>query len=106
MSDIKLVVFNNGLQMIGSVDVKNYDDLSITISKPVQLVMVPSNTPQAKEGQMGMAFAPFLQYTEDWEAGVKFSTRDILTVTTPVRDLISSYNSLHGSGLVLPPGIH
>ena len=52
-----------------------------------------------------MAFAPFLQYTEEWESGVPFAVRDILTVATPVRDLENSYNGAFGSGLVLPPGI-
>lgn len=106
MSEVKLVVFNNGLQVIGVYETKNEKTGSITISKPVQLVMMPqASTPTSKDGQVGMAFAPFLQYTEEWKTGLTFVVTDILTVATPLRDLVNSYNQTFGSGLVLPPGV-
>lgn len=105
MSEIKLIMFNNGLQVIGFLEAKNQEKQALTISKPVQLVMVPNQAAQAKEGQMGMAFAPFLQYAEEWKTGISFSISDVLAVVTPVRDLMNSYNGTFGSGLVLPPGV-
>ena len=65
--------------------------------------MVPkSDNPQ---GGVGMAFAPFMQYTEEWTGGIAFSPVDVLTVLTPERELANHYNAQFGSGLVLPQGI-
>lgn len=100
---VKLVVFNNGLQIIGEY-VGGTEDRCAKISKPVQLIMMPNQNAE-KPGQVGMAFAPFLQYTEEWETGVPFVTEDMLTVATPQRDLENSYNTSFGSGLLLPPGV-
>lgn len=99
----KLIVFNNGLTIIGKMETK--DAKSVTISKPVQLVTLPNQSHDSKPGQVGMAFAPFLQYTKEWETGIPFIVADILTVVSPVTDLENSYSSAFGSGLVLPPGI-
>ena len=99
----KLIVFNNGLTIIGQLETK--DATSVTISKPVQLVTLPNQEPGAKPGQVGMAFAPFLQYTKEWEDGIPFVVADILTVVSPVTDLENSYSTAFGSGLVIPPGV-
>lgn len=99
--DVRILVFNNGLQLIGDYTEKK-DQGCVVICKPVQLVMVPNT---GKEGQMGMAFAPFLQFTEEWSSGLPFMVSDILTVATPTRDLLNIYSTGFGSGLVLPPGV-
>lgn len=101
---VKLLMFNNGLQVVGKLEEKSEDGKSVVISKPVQLVVVPNEDP-AKKGQVGMAFAPFLQYASEWEKGVTFMVADILTVVTPVRDLENNYSTTFGSGLLLPPGV-
>lgn len=101
---VKLIMFNNGLQIIGTLEKKDEDGKSVVISKPVQLVMMPSEDP-AKKGQVNMAFAPFLQYATEWESGISFMVNDILTVVTPLRDLENNYGTTFGSGLLLPPGI-
>jgi hypothetical protein len=103
MGEVKLVSFNNGLQVLGTYEKKDEEGKAVLLSKPVQLVMVPKNA-ETKDGQVGMAFAPFLQYAEEWTTGVTFSVADVLTVTTPVRDLLNAYNSAFGSGIVLPGG--
>lgn len=103
MSEIKLVVFNNGQQIVGDFERVADAINKISIKKPVQLLMVP-NKNAAVPGETAMAFAPFLQYTEEWETGVPFSALDILTVTTPARELVNHYNTTFGSGLVLPTG--
>lgn len=102
---VKLIMFNNGLQILGTLEKKDEDGKSVVISKPVQLVMVPNQDPAGKPGQVSMAFAPFLQYTEEWEKGVSFMVADMLTVATPARELENNYNTNFGSGLLLPPGI-
>ena len=102
---VKLVMFNSGLQILGNFENKGDDGKSVTISKPVQLVMMPSQDPAAKQWQVNMAFAPFLQYTEEWEKGVTFMVADMLTVVTPARELENNYNTTFGTGLLLPPGV-
>ncbi len=98
---VKLIMFNSGLQVIGDFTAK--DEKTVSIMKPVQLVMLPKDA--AQPGQVGMGFAPFLQYATEWESGISFMVSDILTVVTPVAELLNSYSSMFGSGLVLPPGI-
>jgi hypothetical protein len=101
---VKLVVFNNGLQILGDLVDKDEEKKAVILSKPVQLIMVPGQD-GAPKGQVGMAFAPFLQYTTEWETGLSFVVGDILTVGTPQRDLENSYNTAFGSGILLPPGV-
>lgn len=106
MSEIRLLVFNNGLQVIGNYEGKDEKSGTITLTKPVQLIILPQQShPEVKEGQVGMAFAPFLQYTEEWKTGIRFVVSDVLTVATPLRELLNSYNTAFGSGLILPPGV-
>lgn len=103
MGDVRLIMLNNGLQLVGVYEGKEENSGSILLSSPVQLIIIPQK--EGSPNQIGMAFAPFLQYTEEWKTGIKFVVSDVLTVATPVRDLISSYNQTFGSGLVLPPGV-
>jgi hypothetical protein len=106
MSDVRLVVLNNGLQLVGVFEGKDEESHSIKLSSPVQLIIIPQGQDAAGKGnQVGMAFAPFLQYTEEWKSGLKFVVSDVLTVATPVRDLVNSYQQSFGTGLVLPPGV-
>jgi hypothetical protein len=105
MSEIKLLVLNNGLQIIGGLEDRDDKSGVILISRPVQLVILPNDDPAGKPGQVGMAFAPFLQYTEEWTTGVKFVVTDVLTVVSPIRNLVNSYNTTFGSGILLPPGV-
>ena len=102
---VKLVMFNNGLQLLGTLEYKDEEKKAIVLSKPVQLVMMPNQDPTGKPGQVNMAFAPFLQYTEEWTTGVTFVVGDILTVATPLSELFNSYNESFGTGLIVPPGV-
>ena len=104
MSDVKLVVFNNGLQLVGDFTLVDQSVGKVTIKKAVQLVIGPRTEAEAAQGKVGMSFTPFLQYTTEWENGLVFSANDILSVATPVMDLMNGYNSMFGSGLVLPGG--
>jgi hypothetical protein len=107
MGDIRLICFNNGLQVVADIAEKDASVGSVTLKNAVQLVNVPLTAADQKEGRAGLAFAPFLKYTEEWDTtGIIVFTRDILTVNTPVRELLNAYNSQFGSGLVLPTGLH
>jgi len=94
---VKLLVLESGLQLLGDV---LEGDNTVTITKPVQLAMVPQEGPD--NGRMNMAFLVFMQYAEEWETGIVFSASKVLAVLTPQSDLQNSYNARWGSGLVLP----
>lgn len=101
---VKILMFNNGLQIIGDVTNKDTTGNAVIVTKPVQLVFAPSEDP-SKKGSSSLGFAPFLQYAEEWKTGVSFMVADILTVATPMVELLNGYNQTFGSGLVLPGGI-
>ncbi len=105
MSDIRLIVLNNGVQILGALEGKDDEKGVFLVSKPVQLIIMPNQDPAGKPGQVSMGFSPFLQYTEEWKDGIKFHVTDVLTVLTPMRDLVNSYNITFGSNILLPPGI-
>ncbi len=102
MSDVKLVLFNNGLQIVGEFTEVDSTIGKVTIKKPVQLVFAPRSEQEAQNGKMGMAFTPFMQYSVEWTTGVVFSANDILSVLTPITELMNNYSTNFGSGLVLP----
>ncbi len=99
---VKLLLFNNGLQVVGEFTEVDKQLGKVTMKKPVQLIIGPRSEEEAAQGKMGMAFTPFMQYTEEWSSGVVFSANDILSVLTPATELLNNYNSNFGSGLVIP----
>jgi len=96
-------MFNNGLQVVGDYTKTDGVEKSILMTKPVQLVQVPDAS--GVPGRVSMGFSPFLQYLTEWETGITFMVADILTVGTPLSELVNNYNTSFGSGLVLPPGV-
>lgn len=102
MSEVKLLVFNNGLQVLGDFSVVDASIGKMLLKKPVQLVMVPRSEQDAQQGRLGMAFTPFMYYTEEWTTGVTLSATDVLSVLTPSKELLNNYNVNFGSGLILP----
>ena len=87
---LKLITFKTNQTILGDVE---YLGGEYTVKQPVQVIVQPT-----KDGPM-MGFSPFLDYCVEFNTGVKFSSSDILTVTTPVNDLMNQYNQLFGSGI-------
>lgn len=77
-------------------------DTFVEVSKPVQVVSVP---PSAQNPNGGVAFMPFLEYSDEFRTGIKIQKEDILTITTPVRDLENQYNQVFGSGIQIASSI-
>jgi hypothetical protein len=65
----------------------------VILKEPVQVIMQPT-----KEGPM-MAFAPFLEYCEEFNTGIKITMDNVLCITTPSRELVNQYNKVFGSGI-------
>ena len=88
---IKLVTFKTNHTILAEVDCTKNDEL--VLKEPVQVIMQPT-----KEGPM-MAFAPFLEYCEEFNAGIKITMDNVLCITTPSRELVNQYNKVFGSGI-------
>lgn len=97
---IKLITFKTSQTVMADVDFHvdcflHNDKAStiVTLKKPVQVIVQPT-----KEGPM-MAFAPFLDYAEEFSTGIEISKTDILCVTSPSRELENQYNKVFGSNI-------
>ena len=94
---IKLVTFKTNQTLLATVDC--IDDTTITLKEPVQVVVQPT-----QQGPM-MGFAPFLDYAEEFNTGIKISMSDVLCLTTPSRELENQYNKMFGSGIQIASAI-
>lgn len=103
MSDLRLVVMNSGLQLIGELTL-DPENNKVILSKPAQLIFAPRSEEDAAAGKMGMALTPFLHYVNEWERGIPLSILDVLTVVTPSTEIANHYRTLYGSNIILPPG--
>ena len=93
---VKLITFKTNQTIMAEVtEVGN----KVHAKQTVQVVVQPQN------GQPMMGFVPFLEYTEEFKTGIEFDKSDILTITTPVVDLMNEYNRLFGSGITIASSI-
>jgi hypothetical protein len=97
---IMLVTFKTDRTILG--EVVNESSSTIFVKKPVQVVTIP---PRGPNDSGGVAFSPFLEYSEEFETGVMFKLEDILTKNTPVRELINQYNQIFGSGIQIASSV-
>jgi hypothetical protein len=98
---IKLITFKTNHTILG--DVSDSDDFdSVSIKEPVQVVAVP---PSASNPEGGIAFSPFLEYSEEFKTCIKVNKVDILTITHPVVELQNQYNRIFGSGIQIASSI-
>jgi hypothetical protein len=82
----KLVTFRTNQTILAQVDC--VDDKTIIVKAPVQVLQQV-----IKEG-LQLGFAPFLEYTVEFDTGIKFNMSDILCITTPNATLEAQYNKL------------
>ena len=95
---IKLVTFKNGLTLIGNVS----EEIGyFTIKEPLTVYAQP-----AADGKGNMiGFTPYLDYTEEFGTGIEFKDDDVLTMNTPVKDMISQYSKIFGAGIEIVPSL-
>jgi hypothetical protein len=94
---VKLVTFKTNHTIIAQVDCTDKNE--VVLKQPVQVVMQPS-----KEGPM-MAFAPFLDFSQEFNSGIKITMDNVLCITTPVVELENQYNQVFGSGIQIASAI-
>ena len=90
---IKLVTLKTNQTILAEIDCTGEKEISM--KEPVQVII--QNT---KDGPM-MGFAPFLDYAEEFNTGIKISMDDVLCLTTPSRELQNQYNKMFGSGITI-----
>ena len=93
---ITLVTFKTNHTILGKVEEVIG---GVKIKEPVQVVMQPT-----KDGPM-MAFAPFLDYCNEFKTGITIANEDILCTTTPVVELENQYNQVFGAGIQIASSI-
>lgn len=102
MDNIKLITLKSEkTYMAEIVDDEKYRG-AIVMKQPLQVVLVP---PQRPGGEGSIAFIPFIEFSEEFKTGIPISPNDVLTVTTPVVQMINQYNQLFGSGIQIAQNI-
>ncbi len=91
---IKLVTFKTNHTVLAKV--LDEGDVGVIIKEPVQVVSIP---PSASNPEGGIAFSPFLEYSEEFKTGIVIKNSDILTINHPIVDLENQYNRIFGSGI-------
>lgn len=93
---IKIIKLVTGEEIVADV---TEQDQNYTLEKPVVLQLIASrSTPE----QPQMALIPYAAYTEDHSVTV--SKSNIVWTEEPVKELYNQYNSIFGSGIVVPQG--
>jgi len=90
---IKIVKLITGEELIADV---TGGDITLTLSKPCVLQMVPS---RQNPDQPMMGMFPYAPYTEDHSIDV--DVVKIVWDANPVKELYNQYNSAFGSGIQL-----
>ena len=96
MNDIKLVTLKSEKTYLCKIVEDESLPGAIIMKQPVQVVMMP---PRSQTEPSGLAFIPFLEFSEEFKEGIPLSPNDVLTVTTPVTELMNQYNKMFGSGI-------
>jgi hypothetical protein len=93
-TNLKLLRLSTGEEIIG--EVVNENVTKITIKNPVRVLMVPS---KADPNNPTVAFAPFMQWSDDKE--LTLNANHVTVTATPITEFVNQYNSMFG-GIVVP----
>ena len=95
---LKCVTFKTNHTIMGIVE--EFDDF-IKIKQTVQVVSIPQ---QGNQGG-GVAFAPYVEYVEEFRTGFTILKSDYLFLSTPVTELENQYNQIFGAGIQIVSSI-
>ncbi len=75
------------------------NETTIIMRQPVQVIMQPTQSgPQ-------LAFAPFMEYANEFKTGITIYRQDVLCFATPVVELENQYSKFFGSGIEIVSSI-
>ena len=98
--NIKCITFKTHQTIIG--EVLDEGDVGLLVKNPVQVISVP---PRSTNDPGGVGFAPYLAFVEEFDKGINLKNTDILTINTPVADLLESYRKMFSRIELAPPGL-
>ncbi|NBW58079.1 hypothetical protein EBR43_09950 [bacterium] len=91
---IKIVKLSTGEEIIGDV---NPTDDGYSIKQPCLLTLMP---PRQAGGDPTMAMLPYAVHTK--EHLIEIAAEFLIWQSEPVKELYNQYNSVFGSGIVVP----
>jgi hypothetical protein len=100
MNEVKCFTFKTHQTIMG--EVTDDGDVGFILKNPMQVVAVP---PRSANDPGGVGFAPYLAFVEEFDKGINFKYDDILTVNTPVSDLLEQYRRMFSSIEIAPAGL-
>ncbi len=100
MSEIKCITFKTHQTIIA--EVVDEGNVGVKVKNPMQVIAVP---PRSANDPGGVGFAPYLAFVEEFDKGIVISNDDVLTVNTPVTDLLNQYNRMFSRIEIAPAGL-
>ena len=98
--NIKCITFKTHQTIIAEVTLEG--DVVVLVKNPVQVISVP---PRSANDPGGVGFAPYLAFVEEFDKGITLKNEDILTINTPVADLLENYRKMFSRIEIAPPGL-
>jgi hypothetical protein len=98
--NIKCITFKTHQTIIG--EITDEGDIGIIVKNPVQVISVP---PRSANDPGGVGFAPYLAFVEEFDKGINLKNADILTINTPVSDLLEQYRRMFSRIELAPAGL-
>lgn len=98
--NIKCITFKTHQTIIA--EVLDEGDIGVLVKNPVQVISVP---PRSANDPGGVGFAPYLAFVEEFDKGITIKNEDILTVNTPVPDLMENYRKMFSRIEIAPAGL-
>ena len=97
---IKCITFKSHQTIIS--EVLDEGDVGVLVKNPVQVISVP---PRSANDPGGVGFAPYLAYVEEFDKGIRLERADMLTINTPVEDLLEQYRRMFSRIELAPAGL-
>jgi hypothetical protein len=98
--NIKCITFKTHQTIIADVSLEG--DVVVLVKNPVQVISVP---PRSANDPGGVGFAPYLAFVEEFDKGITLKHEDILTINTPVADLLENYRKMFSRIEIAPAGL-
>ena len=97
---VKCITFRTHQTIIG--EILDQGDVGVFVKNPVQVISVP---PRSANDPGGVGFAPYLAFVEEFDKGINIKNVDILTINTPVADLLENYRKMFSRIELAPAGL-
>ena len=103
MSNIQIVKLTTGEDIMGDVESQEVEGKEgfLLINKPAIIMMMPK---PGSDTDFGVGLAPYAPFSKDHKVPI-FPTH-VVSIYDPGKEMLNSYNSKFGSGLVQPDFIN